>query len=174
MELPRRVAVVGHSRLGKAALWAAARDRRFALAIAIQSGCLGASLSRRRFGETVAVLASRYPHWVGRGLQRHADAGTMPPVDQHQLLALIAPRPLYIASANDDLWADPRGEYTAAIRADPVYRLLGTSGFDLSDEEPPPVGTAVTSRIGYHLRAGRHEVTAEDWDHILDHADRWL
>ncbi len=164
------VAVFGHSRLGKAALWAGAQDRRFAIVISNNSGEGGASLARRNYGENIA-------HSIGHASWRYCDAfrdcvdrEDELPFDQHMLLGLIAPRPVYIASATEDGLADPKGEFATAMHAEPIYRLFGLQG--VGTKNWPPPDTPIGNSVGYHLRTGGHDLTAWDWRQYLNFADR--
>jgi hypothetical protein len=164
------VAVMGHSRLGKTALWAGAQDERFALVISNNSGAGGASLARRRFGEALHHSVSMVPYWYRHRYGEYAKRESDLPVDAHMLVALAAPRPVYVASAKEDLWADPRGEFLAAKHAGPAYALFERGGVGVDDM--PDFDQSVGDFVGYHVRTGDHDVTAFDWQRYMDFADR--
>ncbi|WP_428667776.1 acetylxylan esterase [Runella sp.] len=166
----QKIIAVGHSRIGKATLWAAAEDPRFAIVISNDSGEGGAALARRWIGETVEHLNTQFPHWFCANYKKYNNAVAKLPVDQHELLGLMAPRPLYVASATKDVWADPKGEFMSAIEAEKVYQLYKQTG--LGTTTMPPPNTPVGQIIGYHIREGVHDILLYDWQQYMNFADK--
>lgn len=167
-----RVGVIGHSRGGKTALWAAASDERFALAVSNESGCGGAALSRRRIGETVRRINTTFPYWFNDQFKTYNDRENDLPFDQHFVISAIAPRAVYVGSADEDLWADPGGEYASLTAANKVFALFGDE--PLPQEMPGLGEQRIAGRRGYHVRPGRHNLTRDDWLLVLDFADQHL
>jgi len=167
---PKKIAVVGHSRGAKTALWAGATDERFGLVVSNEAGCGGSSISRRRYGETVDRINKAFPHWFCTNYKSYNNKEDSLPVDQHMLMALIAPRPIYVASADKDLWGDPRGQYLALYHALPVYNLLGIKT-ELPEKMPPLNIPVHSGRVAYHVRDGEHNLLLKDWNFFMDFAD---
>ena len=165
-----KLMIMGHSRHGKAALWAGAQDKRFKIVISNDSGCGGAAMSKRVFGENIARITNAFPHWFCQAFNQYAHNEAGLPFDQHQLIALIAPRKAYIASAVEDTWADPKGEFLAGYYAGPVYELYGLKG--LGTNVHPPLHQPIMNDVGYHIREGIHDVTDYDWISFMDYADK--
>lgn len=164
-----KVAVIGHSRGGKAALWCGAQDQRFALVVSSCSGNGGSSLSRRHYGETVKLTTTSFPHWFPPRFSQYSDREGSLPVDQHELLALIAPRPVYVGTASEDKWADPLGSFLALKNAESVYALYGIG--PLPTTAQPAVNAPVfNASLGYHLREGAHDLTRYDWQQYITFA----
>lgn len=166
---PQRMAVVGHSRLGKTTLLAAALDERIDLAIPHQAGCGGTAPSRGTVGESVKQINDRFPHWFCDEFTQFNDCPQRLPFDQHCLVALVAPRPVLLSNALEDQWANPDGQFEMLVAASPVYALLGVDG--LPADAKPELGNLALGRLGYFLRPGKHSMTPEDWQAFLAFAD---
>lgn len=167
----KKIAVVGHSRGGKAALWAAAEDQRFAMCITNCSGNSGAALARRQFGERISRINTSFPHWFNNNYKKYNDRENDLPVDQHMLIALIAPRPVYATNATKDLWADPTGTFLSLKNAEKVYGLYGLQS-SLPDTPPATNVSVEQPPFGYHNREGVHDMTLFDWERFIRFAKR--
>ncbi len=161
------VAIVGHSRLGKTALWCGAVDKRFSLVVSNESGCGGAAIERGKKGERVAAITKAFPHWFCKKYTSFSGKESEMPFDQHFLLSAIAPRLLYVSSAVKDEWSDPKSEFLSCLAASEIYEIFGTEGLITPDVYPEPGTVLHDGRIGYHLREGEHAFAVEDWDNIM-------
>lgn len=165
-----KIAIMGHSRQGKAAIWAGVQDPRFKVVISNNSGCGGAALAKRVYGENIAIITNSFPHWFCPAFNQFTENEAGLPFDQHQLLALIAPRHIYVASAEEDLWADPKGEFLSLYHASPIYQLYGLEG--LPSSTFPKIHEPIMTDVGYHIRSGKHDVTDYDWEQFLNFCDK--
>ena len=168
----RRVIGVGQSRLGKTILWAGAEDTRLQMVIASCSGEMGAALGKRDYGETIDDMIRAFPYQFAGNFQAYAGKWNEMPVDAHLLVSLIAPRPLFLSTGSEDQWSDPKGEFLAAVAADPVYRLLGTSG--LGTNTMPALDQPLLGPLGFQVHTGKHDILPTDWPVFLDFADKHL
>jgi hypothetical protein len=167
-----RLAVFGHSRNGKAALLAGAFDERIKLVIPHQAGCGGSAPSRGKIGESVQRINTVFPHWFSDTFHQFNERPEQLPFDQHELIAICAPRPVLLSNATEDTWANPEGQFEMLLAANPVYKLLGVTGITATKQ--PPVGQLLDSRLGYFIRPGKHSTTRADWKTFLDFADQNL
>lgn len=163
-----RVAFWGHSRYGKAALLAGALDGRIAAIIANQSGTFGATLSYATRGESIAQIVHRFPHWFRKSLVPPSGAPSSDELDQHQLLALLAPRPLLLGNAKLDRWSDPAAAFASARAASDAYKLYRRQGLAQHNLRAPDL----TADIAFYERSGGHGVRSSDWTVALDFLDR--
>lgn len=166
----KNVAVIGHSRSGKTALWAAATDTRFKLVVSNNSGCMGAAILRGKDGEHAKEI--NVSDWFCENFQDYNEFEEMLPVDQHMLLALIAPRYVYVTSSQDDLWADPKAEYLSCKLASDAFELYGIDGFVSSEDEPPLEVPLQKGHIAYHMKPGDHSIKEYDWSRFMDYFDK--
>jgi hypothetical protein len=171
---PQRIAVEGHSRIGKTALWASANDPRIAAVFSSCAGEMGSALSRRDWGEAVDDMAQNFPWWFSASFQKWPGRWDEMPVDAHMLIALSAPRPVFLTGGTTDQWADPVGEYLAAVAAGPVYRLLGRKDLGITAPRPPLDTPVTTGDIGWHYHTGPHAATPEDWKAFLIFLDKYF
>ncbi len=168
-----KIILVGHSRGGKSALWCGAQDSRVALTISNCSGNSGAAISRRNFGETIESIYGRFPYWFCSNYQQYSGNEDKLPIDQHMLLALIAPRAVYIGTAKDDLWSDPKGQYLSLFEAQDVFELYGIET-NLSSELPDVNDQIINKTMGFHIREGEHNMTPYDWQQYISFANTYF
>jgi hypothetical protein len=168
-----QIAIVGHSRGGKTALWAGAQDIRIALVIPNNAGDAGTSLVRRRFGNTIEVMTGRNPNWFSSKYSSYAGKEDTMPVDQHMLIALVAPRGFHAGDGSEDLWHDPRGSWLALVEASKIWKMYGNA-CEMKDIMPWVNSLFKNGPIAYHIREGGHGLLLFDWKLYLDHADSYF
>ena len=167
----KRVIVLGHSRLGKAAIWAGAKDQRFAGVISSGSGAMGVSISKNKKGETLSAVIKRFPRWTAGNFKKYLNQDANLPFDQHMVVAMVAPRPIYISSASEDQWADPSHEYLSAYLTTEVYALYGYPKWSY---QAPKIQEPIRGRVSQHIRDGKHDILPYDWNLFLTFAQREL
>ncbi len=165
-----KVCIFGFSRYGKAAMWAGAQDERFAIVFSGQSGCGGVVIVRRGYGETVRSINGYAPHWFCDNFKTYGNRVNELPVDWHMLVALMAPRPVFINTGEQNFWSDPHGSFLSAKHAEDVYQLFGKTG--VGAEEMPPAKKPVGDTVVYYMRQGGHALDRNDWKIFLDFTDR--
>ena len=166
----KEIAIVGHSRGGKTSLWCGAQDTRVALVVSSCSGCSGTAITRGKTGERIGNITSRFPYWFCENYKKYANQEDTMPFDQHMLLALVAPRLLYISGRSYDSWCDPKAEYLSLKNASRVFNLYAKG--DLSNiDMPAPEKGFVSANIGYHLKSGEHGMEEYDWERFINFAD---
>src|SRR5436190_1417250 len=170
----KHIAVFGHSRLGKTALWAAANDPRIAAVFSSCAGEMGTALSRRDWGETVDDMAQNFPWWFSASFQKWTGRWSEMPVDAHMLIARSEERPIFVTGGTADQWADPVGIYLAAVAAGPVYKLLGGTDLGLADPRPPLDTPVTKGDIGWHYHTGPHAATPADWRAFLVFLEKYF
>ncbi|MDI6618772.1 MAG: alpha/beta hydrolase [Clostridiales bacterium] len=164
----KNIAVMGHSRLGKTALIAAAYDERFAFSFSNDSGCSGDAITREKEGERVEQITNSFPFWFCPKYKKYARHEDIMPFDQHFLLAAIAPRFVSGGAAVEDIWADPNKQYLSYVAADEVYKLLGKEGFVHPDRLPQVGDIFNDGTIGFHMRYGKHFHSRYDWQRYME------
>ena len=166
------VAVIGHSRLGKTALLAAAFDERFSYAISNNSGCAGAAITRGKRGEHILEITNRFPYWFAKRYAKYAADESTLPLDQHFLLAAIAPRKILVGSADEDEWAGPESEFLSAYLVSEVFeKVYGIKGLMHGGDIPKAMSVLSGGSVYYHLRHGMHYLSREDWNLYMDYVD---
>jgi hypothetical protein len=169
----KKIGLIGHSRLGKTAIWTGAQDTRIALVFSSCAGELGTSLARRDYGETVDDMAENFSYQFCANIQKYRGNWNAMPVDTHMIIALNAPHPVFITAGTKDLWADPKGEFLAEVEAGKVYRLLGKE--DLGTTQLPPLDTPlIKGDLGFHYHTGAHAILASDWEAFLKFTDKYF
>ena len=170
----KKAAVIGHSRGGKASLWTGASDPRWAITISNESGAGGAAISRRKFGETVQRINTVFPYWFTDNFNKYNNNEALLPIDQHMLIAAMAPRAVYVASASEDLWADPKGEYMSLQLGTRVHREIYKMKGDFPKAINSPGNPVHLPYAGHHIREGKHNLTPYDWNLFMDFADNYF